>query len=266
MVTDFVSNLLAAAVATAVAVVWRSRGWLRGGLEVGRAVMGRGRRIRVSYCAVLRVREAGRCVLFRSPSRPESFGPPGGVIKYRDNARATLDRLGFVDELWPGREAEMRRDLRGFVPSGSVLSFQSWFRAGVDRESAEQCLRRELCEELVEVGLPDLVPAVSALTFNPARAVAEGPRKVPGHDYLQLRRFEVYEIALDDSAAVDFVRRLIEAADDPHRRSVCCAGVEEMREGRCQAGLVAPHTVYLIGTRKLASDVPPIRHGATCDP
>jgi hypothetical protein len=263
MLTDFVSNLLAAGVAAVVGLAWRSRGWLRSGEGLIGAVVGRSRRVRVSYCAVLRVREADRCVLFRSPSRPESFGPPGGVFKYRDSARPVLDRFGFTDQVWRGREADMRRDLRGFLPAGSVLRFRRWFRAGVDRESAEECLRRELREELVEVGLDDLVPAVAALSFASVRTVTEGPRKVPGQDYLQLRRFEIHEITTGSSSAAEFIRRLINAGDDPAQGLVCCAGIREVNEGRCRAGLIAPHVAYLGGTRKLASDLPPLRDEPT---
>jgi hypothetical protein len=259
MVPDFVSNLFAAVVAAAIGLLWRGRACVRGAIEIGRFALGHGRRVRVSYCAVLRVREADRVCLFRSASRPEAFGPPGGVIKYRDSARAELDRLSFADDVWPGRAAEMRRDLRGYLPARSVPGFRRWFRAGLDRESIEECLRRELGEELVEIGLGDLVPTVAGLNFIPARAVTEGPRRVPGQDYLQVRRFDVCDLSCDTAATADFHRRLIEAGDDPRQQLVCCARVQEVNEGRCHAGLIAPHTAYLVRAKKLASDLPPIQ-------
>jgi hypothetical protein len=258
-VTEFASNLAAAVVVGIAGLLWRWRDGLRDAFGFARCSVTTTRRVRVSFSALLLVGEADRCVLFRTESRPEALGPPGGVFKYSDSARARLDRLGFVDEVWDGREESMRRDLRGFLPATSVLGFRRWFQSGVDRESAEDCLHRELCEELVEVGLMELVSTVALLDFRMIRIVPERPRKVPGQEHLQFRRFEIYEIASGQEVAADFVRRLFDVADDPINKNVECVRLCDLTEGRCRTGLIAPHTAYLRGSRKLASDIPPVR-------
>src|SRR5882724_5802240 len=90
----------------------------------------RERELRVSFSALLRVRDEGRYVLFDTLSRPGLYSPPGGVFKYFEPAGPELERLGFREQWVETRRELMRSDLRGFIPSRSMRGFRRWFDTG----------------------------------------------------------------------------------------------------------------------------------------
>ena len=217
------------------------------------------RTTRVSFSALLRVRDDDGYVLFHMPNRPGSYGPPGGVYKYFPPAARLLDGFGFRQERFVSEAGRGRADLRGFLPSRSVRPFLAWFAGGAYREDAGECLRRELEEELEEVGLPALAGEVRGLAVSPHRPLVEGPYSVPGMPYRQLRRFDVYDLLTTDGAAAWLWRRLIEAGADPDTAEVIRATDRQILHGRCGAALIAPHSAYLVGAvRKHQSDLPPM--------
>ncbi len=138
----------------------------------------RDRLLRVSFSALLRIRDEDRMVLFQTPARPDTFGPPGGVFKYFDPATPALGRLNFRVEQRATAEDTTRSDLRGFLPYSSMKGFQRWFATGAYREDATECLRRELLEELAEVGFPGLAEDARGLAAT-AGEIAHG-RAVKG--------------------------------------------------------------------------------------
>jgi hypothetical protein len=219
----------------------------------------------VSFCALLRVRDDDCYVLFHSITRPNSYGPPGGVYKYRPapdpDGEARLERLGFRDEPKPkGLVCDMRHDLRGFISSRSAKAFLRWFASGAGRESAAECLRRELAEELAEIEHPELIPEVAALKFSPVRVVRQGLHREPGSTHLHLRRFEIYDIAVDgNEAAARFKRRLLELAEDPSSDLIVGVGAQDIEYGRCAAGLIGGHAAFLIGTKRFHPPIPAVR-------
>ncbi|MEO3812655.1 hypothetical protein ABGB17_26945 [Sphaerisporangium sp. B11E5] len=217
------------------------------------------RTVRVSFSALLRIRDDDGYVLFHIRNRPGSYGPPGGVYKYFPPAARLLDGLGFRQERFTSEAERARADLRGFLPGRSVRPFLTWFAGGAYREDATECLRRELEEELEEVGLPALAAEVPGLAFAHHRTLVEGPYNVPGRPYRQLRRFDVYDLVTTDGAAAWLWQRLIEAGAAPSTREVVRATEQEILHGRCGAALIAPHSAYLVGAlRKRQSDLPPM--------
>jgi hypothetical protein len=218
----------------------------------------RDRVLRVSFSALLRVRDEGRYVLFDMPSRPGLYSPPGGVFKYFEPAGPELERLGFREQ-WVGtRRDVMRRDLRGFIPHRSMRGFRRWFGTGAYREDAAECLRRELIEELAEVGFPELARDVRGLTFAHAGTTLESPADVPGKPYRQLRRFEVHDLVASSGGAARLRRALVDLGEDPAVATVVCATAGEILHGRADRGLIAPQAALLAYSRKIHADIPAV--------
>ncbi|WP_433261778.1 hypothetical protein ACQPZF_27745 [Actinosynnema sp. CS-041913] len=215
--------------------------------------------VRISFSALLRVRDDDRFVLFHSPTRPGVCGPPGGVIKYFPPAAGVLERLGFDEERTPPRIEVAGMDLRGLLPAGSVRRFLAWFATGAYREHAEDCLRRELAEESLEVGLGPTAENLHEARFAHVRTVVEGPAAVPGKPYRQLRRFEVYDLVTGNGVGLRITRRLARAGRAAEHPDVVCASRSDIRHGRLGRLLIAPQSAFLMGGVRLTPDLPPVR-------
>ncbi|MEU4510462.1 hypothetical protein AB0G05_13255 [Nonomuraea wenchangensis] len=255
MVSGIVSSLIASFLIAVAALAWRNREVLPA-LSVALRPWAT---VRVSMSALLRIGRDDRYVLFHTPYTPGSYGPPGGVFKFRPEATTALDRLSFRADRRAAQRDMMSSDLRGFLPASALAPFLRWFDRGADRESVVECLRRELAEELKEVGHAELAPGVADLTFKPVRRVVEPPRKVPGKDFRQLRVFEVQEAVLADETAWRTLRRIIELAEDPNEQQVIMVSAQEIIEGRHGDSLIGPQSAFLFGTRRYRQDLPPGR-------
>ncbi|MEV4051746.1 hypothetical protein AB0J55_11225 [Amycolatopsis sp. NPDC049688] len=220
---------------------------------------GRPDRVRISFSVLLRLVEDDGFVLFDAPKRPGAFGPPGGVVKYFPPAGRILESLGFQPERTGSPQRKLRADLRGILPAGALRRFRVWFASGAYRETADECLRRELCEELAEVGIHGLDEVVSELKFTSVRTIQEGPHSVPGKNYRQLRGFDVRELAMTNSAARRLNRTLADAATDDAYPGVLLAGFDDIAHGRLDRALIAPQSAFLLGPARLAPDLPPLR-------
>jgi hypothetical protein len=216
------------------------------------------RTVRISFSVLLRVSDDDRYVLFASPARPGTCGPPGGVIKYFPPAARILEKLGFLQERGGARPGIMKWDLRGQLPEASVRPFMRWYRTGAYREDARECLHREMAEELEEVNLAHLDSGLAKLGFTPVRTVVEGPAVVPGKPYRQLRRFEVYDLQTSGGPALRLSAKLFEIGEDPLFPDVICATRADISHGRLGQVLIAPQSAFLFGTTRLTPDVPPI--------
>lgn len=229
------------------------------GAHDGRSVpRGAERTVRLSFSALLKLGEDGRYVLFHTPNRPGVFSPPGGVFKYFEPAVPILEALGFRPEnveIW--REV-MRRDFRGFLPARSLGRFRRWFASGAYREDSGECLRRELIEELGEVGFPELAAYARGLVFAPVGTTWEGPREVPGRPYRQVRRFEIHDLVPTAGGGARLSRELLDRAADPSVETIVAASADEIVRGRVGRALVAPQTCLLLHRGRLYSDIPPI--------
>lgn len=212
-------------------------------------------RARVSVAVLLRVHDEDHFVLFASANRPGAFGPPGGVVKYQESAKRTLERLGFEPE---GRNREvMKHDLRGFLGALRVLGFARWLSKETDRETATDCLRRELVEELGEVGHEELIPLAREVGFRSTRRVIDGPLKVPGESYRQIRFFDVYDLVPDKPEAVRLRDALLELAADADEQRVIGVNRVEIARGRAQTHVVLPQSAFLAGDKRFREDLTP---------
>jgi hypothetical protein len=255
MLIDVGIGLVTAGVAALAALAWRNRSHMK---TLHRLILSGGE-VRVSVAALLRVRDQDRYVLFHTPHTPGGFGPPGGVVKFHPDAEPLLDEWGFREHRRRDRRNVMDRDLRGIMPARRVPAFLRWLNTGENRESAAECLRRELVEELVEAGHPELVALVGPVQFQHVRTVVEGPLRVPGRSYRQLRRHEIYD--LKPSPAGDSLRRaLITVGSTAGETKVLLASGQDILDGRSQEAIVGPQSAFLLGSRRLRPDLPSIPH------
>ncbi|MGW4031716.1 SMODS-associated NUDIX domain-containing protein [Streptomyces sp. NPDC004838] len=232
--------------------VWRNRGQLSLPLV---SLRFRGT-VRVSVAVLLRVQHDDTYVLVHSPLRPHAYGPFGGAAKYRPAARPRLDSLGFREE--PRADERMRHDLRGFLPFRRLPAFGRWLAEYEDRETAAECLRRELTEELAEAGRPELSGQVSGLHFRLVRKVIDGPLKVPGKDYRQIRFLEVWDLDLGTPDATALRDSLLRAGREATGAGagIICVSAEAIGHGRQEGFYLAPQSAFLMGDRRLHADIP----------
>jgi len=254
MALGIVSSLIATLLLAAASLVWRNRHNLS---LLGTGLSSRSI-VRVSCAALLRVKEDDRYVLIELSSRPTFFGPPGGVFKYRPDATDDLDAVGFREERYRRRHDEMVRDVRGFVPARSLVRFVRWFVSGAGRESAAECLRRELSEELQGHLDRRTSVDVTQARFRHLRTVTEGPARVPGQSLRLLRRLEVFDLGVDDEASARVRHHLVTLGRDPAAVAFLCATSSEIMAGWCGRSPIAPHAGYLLGGKRLQVDLPPM--------
>ena len=201
--------------------------------------------VRISTSAILRIELDGRYLLVRNLHRPETFAPFGGVYKSFLEAKRNLDSFSFRREIV---DSDMRGDIRGYIATDSLARFKEWFSSEIERESASDCLRRELREELTDVGLSDtLIP--TGLRFQHIRTVEEGPEFIPSLGCKQFRVFDVYEIVEESRESQQLVQTLFENANSSS--DLVLVDAESAKRGRASSGqVVGAHTPYLFGTRR----------------
>ncbi|MQM28200.1 SMODS-associated NUDIX domain-containing protein [Glycomyces albidus] len=251
MIVGIVSSVAATMIVWAAAVAWNHRGHL---VAWSYSVLLRSR-VRVSVAALIRLEIDGRFVLFHTKRHPGTYGPPGGVFKFRESARPVLDRIQFEEEQQPREPKSAYRDIRGYIPAVAIGGFLRWIASGEGRESAVECLRRELGEELGEIGLPELREYVPQLCFRSVRRIVETPRKVPGWAYRQLRHIEVHDLDLESEGASAFVEAL-RSAEAAGRGEMLLVTAEDINHGRDGLAILGSQSCYLIRNRKLRQDIP----------
>jgi hypothetical protein len=255
VIANIVAGLVTTALVAAAVLVWGYRGYL--GLL--HATLHPAGRLRVSVAALLRVKDDDCYVLFHHPYRPNVYGPPGGVVKYTTTARRTLDALGFIEQRSATHQATMSQDLRGFLPARRGISFLRWYAKGEHRESGTDCMRRELHEELIEAGHPELVSLTGNLNLEVVRNVFEGPRLAGARRYRTVRMFDVYDIVEDSPEAAELVRRLLALGRDEAETKIIAVSSVDIEEGRHGPYIIAPQSAFLLGTRRFSDDLPALR-------
>lgn len=216
--------------------------------------------LRVSFSAFLRISRIGLYPLIESSRRPMDFGPFGGVYKFRDNARVDFDSWFFNPE-----ETREENDLSGFIPAYNLRKIVDWFCSGKDRETAVECLTRELNEELEEIGLPELKPKIANLKFRPVRTTWHKPKQVPDQSFHVFRIVDVMTLVDGDVGVEDFVNSLFERIaesnlDEAAGQSVILATHKEIDNCRSRLGLlIGTHTQYLFHGLAEGPEPPPVQ-------
>jgi hypothetical protein len=210
--------------------------------------------IRIVFSALLRISESDEYLLIRNLHRPETFAPIGGVYKYRQDAQPELDKFEFrPHDMGPGDD--MANDIRGYLPRRNLVKLLHWYHCNANRESDKECLRRELKEELDEIGLSRNFKCPEDFHFRSVRTIIEGPESVPGQTYAQFRIFEIYEIAPVTSNIKRFLHQLRKSAiKNP---DLLLVSAQEIITGRARTGeIVASTAAYLIGKKRIHQSSP----------
>jgi len=208
--------------------------------------------IRVAMSALIRIASGDRYILVRNLHRPETFAPIGGVYKYFQDGQSRLDGLEFRPQ---SIDAEMVNDVRGFLPYKHLNDFIRWFQDGHGRESASECLHRELQEEMAEAGLQSQSDEISGVRFVQVRTINEGPEAIAAEHYLQFRIFEVYDLVAASSKGAELIRRL--EAHATLGGEMIWVTSQEIIRGRDRNGhVVGAHTPYLFGHTRYRSQDP----------
>ncbi len=211
--------------------------------------------IRISLSALLRVHQGGRYALVQNLHRPELFGPFGGVYKFFDHSLGILDGLPLRQEV-VGNSHDMTNDLRGFIPRGRLHALVKWFYKIESRETPDQCLRRELDEELREIKASSRLRIPDRLELRHVRTIEEGPKRVAGLNCLQFRILQVFDSG-GASEAQAFFARLFELSGN--HKKLLVANTDEIRRGRARDGrALGSHCAYLIGRKPIHPESPPI--------
>ncbi len=215
-------------------------------------VFSRNADVRVSFAALLVIQDGGKYVLIRNLHRREVFAPLGGVVKYHSQAQADLDRLEFRPEDYGPGEI-MKHDLRGLLARRSLPGIVKWFEGGEGRETARECLARELEEELNEIGSKIDIP--SPLELRHVRTIHEGPESVAGQNYTLFRHLDIY--ALANSAKAELLaERILDLSKD--RADLRLASAPEILHGRTDDGTAISHTaVYMLQRKRVRRDEAP---------
>jgi hypothetical protein len=208
--------------------------------------------VRVAVSALLRISDGDSYVLVRNLHRRESFAPIGGVYKCYTDGRIRLDSLDFRAQ---ATDADMEGDVRGFVPHERLDEFITWFNEGHGRESAGECLQRELREETAEAGLKIESEKLTGLRFAHVRTIREGPEPISGESYLQYRVFDVYDLVVESAYGREVLRK-IQAHANLGKKMIWATSQDIIR-GRDRSGrVIGAHTPYLFGQRRYRSQDP----------
>ncbi len=223
----------------------------------------RSRRIRISFSALLIVQQDSTYAIIRSLHRPDSFGPIGGVFKYYKHYRDLSRNYEFEPQYSKNiHKKEMDCDLRGFVPAKNIYAIVRWFEKGGNRETAAECLFREMKEEFSENSIPIVLPVLNSGHFLKVRTIYEGPHPVPGTDFFQYRILEIYEF-VQDPLTDSLVLKM--AAVNSSSAGLVFATTEEINLGRLRrveprlAGRpIGRNAEYLLRARAERPDTAPI--------
>lgn len=230
-------------------------GWLKEhGARVGTAARCltflRSSSVRVSFSELLQLRTQDGYVLVRNTKRPQQFGPLGGVVRIFP-ASSEKDDL-FVKLRFKAESSDPVEslDLRGFVTGKHLPGLVAWYEEEIDRE--QDCLHRELKEELHELGVQIDVPR---LPFQPVRTIDEGPYWTDRGEYYQYRRFNVLRPDTRPSEARTFWKDLEKAIHG--NANIISASSEEIVRGRTKSGdLIGNHSCYLLSGRRIGAEAP----------
>ncbi|MBB5705013.1 hypothetical protein FHR21_000338 [Sphingopyxis panaciterrulae] len=146
LVVDAATGVAKQGVASAFAKLQKER------RLIGMSVWRPGGKARISVSALLRIqRDDGCFAVIKNLHRPEDYSAIGGVYKcHPKSGPLELDAFGFIPENRMQGE-DVTNDVRGYTRRkfiGKILKWSAEEQSAIER--GEECLRREIREELAE--------------------------------------------------------------------------------------------------------------------
>lgn len=245
-------GVVSAALVGLIGWLWRHRVWLPAVFVA--QFLKRRSRYRVSIAVLVRVLVGGDLCLVRMvPGRPEAYGPLGGVKKFFPQARPFLDKICFEPQFAEGHMSEHAADLRGYLSGANLARFLRWVNREGEHESAADCARREIGEELRISGVDISPDLLNRLTFRTIRDVFE----YQARPQRQVRLLSVLELA-DESVAAEFSSLLGSHAHDASG-SIYVATADEVDRGRARNDVpIGSHAEYLVRSKSRGDSSAPI--------
>ena len=175
--------------------------------------------IRLSFSYLFKIVVDGKYLLVKGNRLKKQYQPVGGVYKYYDEAKPTLESFHFRPDIKMGNTAETD-DLRIYIEGRYLLRFMEWFKGMRDREYVPT---RELKEELIT---PGLLPEDTFSKFE-YRKIYSHDKGVEYSAFMQCDEIvyaDIFEIKLSDSQ-----KTAIKYAVEQHPDLLCLATAEELK-------------------------------------
>jgi hypothetical protein len=193
--------------------------------------------IRMSVASLLRAKNDNGSLILVANDRGV-LGPLGGACGYRPAADDVLSGMGWQ----PERPAVAGlTDLRGLLPDRSLDEFLEWLATGQHRESGEEGLRREITEELHEVGHGKLATMVSGAELAHAGQRTEPPAPLIDSPHRQTRRFDLYDLMPGN-----LLNQLGQLAADPAELKIVAVTADEAARSHIGKFQIGTQVRYLL--------------------
>ena len=175
--------------------------------------------IRLSFSYLFRIQVDGKYLLVKGNRLKNQYQPIGGVYKYYDEAKPTLESFNFRPDISMGNTTETD-DLRIYISGKHLLDFMQWFRSMKDREYDP---KREFYEELI---VSKLLPrdAFENIEYRKVCVHNNGVEHPVFMKCDELVYADIFEIKLTDNQ-----KSVIRQAVNEHPDMLCLASAEELR-------------------------------------
>ena len=179
----------------------------------------RKKEIRLSFSYLFKIEVDGKYLLVKGNRLKKQYQPVGGVYKYYDEAKPTLESFKFRPDIKMGNTSDTD-DLRIFIEGKYLLLFMEWFKSMKNREYDPI---REFKEELIA---SKLLPE-SAFSKFEYRKIYTHDKGVEYSTFMQCDEIvyaDIFEIKLSDSQ-----KAAIRQAVEEHPDMLCLATADELK-------------------------------------
>lgn len=178
-------------------------------------------------------------MLVRGNRLKNQYQPVGGVYKYYDEAKPTLEKFHFRPDVKMGNTSETD-DLRIYIKGKYLLRFIEWFNSMKDREYDPT---REFKEELI---VTQLISCDAFQNFE-YRKIFVHNVGVQYSTYMQCEEFvyaDIFDIKLSESQ-----KAVIRCAVEKYPQLLCLASADELNS-ECYGGIeknIGNNAKWLLG-------------------
>lgn len=176
--------------------------------------------IRLSFSYLFRIPVNGKYLLVKGNRLNKQYQPVGGVYKYYEEAKSTLESFEYSADVKMGNSKETD-DLRICIKGKYILKFMKWFLLMKDREYDP---RREFKEELIESGyLPE--KEFCEIKYRKIYVHNEGVTFSKYNDCYEIVYADIFELKLTQEQI-----EIIEEAVKKNSEFLCLSSKEELKK------------------------------------